>query len=1015
MVTTVASDGDKPIGFLARTLGGVVGFGARRPRLALWLMVFLGCAGVGVTASWLKLRTSRADLLAPQKTWETYTESFGGGADLVVVARTDEPNAPLIQSVLDDLGARLKREPEYFANVLYKIDQSSLRSKALQYLSSAELQSAIRRVDQFEPVLTQQQWDLLRVERLAGTLENQIRTATAQQKNADTAVAYAERMAESLNRFLEVREDDVRINTHGFKSPWPEIVSPEIEHSAQDADLAYLMSGNRRVGMLHVNPVPDTEGLDSNARSVERLRKHLTELESEYQKAAPDLHLALTGIPVLEHDELRRSGRDMLNASLIAFLAVGLLLSFGLRGMRHPMLVLIMLVNALAVTFGIATLAVGHLNILSICFAAIMIGLGVDFGIHFVTRYLFLRQELYELQESLVLTGQSVGTGILTSALTTAIAFSSAALTGYPGLAELGIIAAGGIIVCAVLTFTFLPALIALSDEHVEIDELPVPISGSFWRSAVSGFPITAICLSLLAILAVAWNAVSVRDGSVSLKVSYDSNLMNLQDGSLNSVRAERTLAEADESLLYAVAIAESRDQADRLRSDLLALPSVARVTDLSSRMPLPPGVEQKQLIAALKTKLQKMPTQTPNFTASNPEVVGVSLDRLFKSLGRSGDLKASRAAELLDEFLNNFAGLPTHQQAAVIEAYQNLTVSALLKEFQQVKKATSVDPISLEDLPEEWRNRYLRADGERQLWLIKIFPREDVWNEAALAAFVRDIRSVAPDVTGVPVQNFDSAVRMKECYQSIAIYSLVAIALFLLFDFLRPGQKLLTLVPPLLVVGFVGYTVVQRNGQLNPNLLVGIYVAMVSFIATVFDFRNLRDTLIAMIPPLGGGLMLLGLMALLNVDFNPINLIVLPLVLGIGVDDGVHMVHDYRRQLMAGSKSYTPSGDTVNAVLLTSLTSIIGFGSLMVSAHQGLKSVGIVLSVGVACCLLVALVLVPPLLVLVARYQPASFEPVIVRTRKKAADGESKENADSEGNGDSRMSRKERRRQQAA
>ncbi|MCP4506025.1 MAG: MMPL family transporter, partial [Fuerstiella sp.] len=175
------------------------------------------------------------------------------------------------------------------------------------------------------------------------------------------------------------------VNSGSFKSPWPEIVDTEIEHSAEDSDLAFLMNDDRSVGMLHVLPVSEKSATDGSAASIARLREHLAELVAEYGKLAPDLKLSATGIPALEYDELQRSGRDMINASLIAFIAVGLLLAFGLRGLRHPVLVLIMLVLALALTFGLATLAVGHLNILSICFAAIMIGLGVDFGIHFVT------------------------------------------------------------------------------------------------------------------------------------------------------------------------------------------------------------------------------------------------------------------------------------------------------------------------------------------------------------------------------------------------------------------------------------------------------------------------------------------------------------------------------------------------------------------------------------------------------------------------------------------------------
>lgn len=1026
MFRTVASDdGTTNQGFLARMLGGIVGFGARRPRLALWLMVLLGCAGVGVTVSDLRLKTSRSDLLAPDPAWTEYKRAFGGESDLVVVVKTDFANTPLIQSVLDDLGARLEREPEYFTSILYKIDQTNLRRKALQYLTEPELKSAIRRVSSFDPVLKNQEWDLLQVERLAGQLDQQIRRATANQTSADTAAAYADRLAGSLNKFLETSQDEFRLNKHGFESPWPDIVSTEVEHSAQDKDIAYLMNSNSSVGMLHVKPVADRNGVDANSLSVNRLREHLAELENEYRAVAPDLDVSLTGIPVLEHDEVRRSGRDMVNAGLIAFFAVGLLLTFGLRGMRHPMLVMIMLVNALAITFGIATLAVGHLNILSICFAAIMIGLGVDFGIHFITRYLHLRQELYELQDSLVLAGRSVGTGIFTSAATTALAFGSGALTGYPGIAELGLISAAGIMICAFQTFTFLPALIALSDEHVDIDELPVPVSGNMWRSAVAKFPLIAIALSVIGITAVAWNAVDYNDGELAFNFAYDSNLLKMQDSSLSSVQAERTLANSEESLLYAVALTESREATDELRSRLLALPTVARVSELSSRIPDPPGPARTQLIEELRSRLNQLPRATPAFEASNPEIVGAALDRLYKGLTESPNLQAHKAAESLDQFLNHLASLPTDQQSNVMDAYQNLMVSSLLQEFGEVAQATSLEPITIQDLPESWRDRYLRTEDDRKLWLVKVFPKEDVWEQDALASFVRDVRAVAPEITGAPIQQYEASVRTKECYKVIGLYSLAAIAMFLLFDFLRPGQKLLTIVPPLLVAGFVGYTSIQRKGEFNPHLLVGIYLAMVAFVATVFDFRNLRDTLLALIPPFGGGLMLLGLMAVFKIDFNPINLVVMPLVLGIGVDDGIHMVHDYRRQLSSGSKEYTPSGDTINGVLFTSLTSIVGFGSLMVSAHQGLKSVGIVLALGVACCLAVALLLIPPLLVLVARYQPASLEPVIVRTPRKKkqkveATGEQEgSSAAAEkatgGEAEKRLSRKERRRQAAA
>ncbi|MEZ6129315.1 MAG: MMPL family transporter [Planctomycetaceae bacterium] len=1008
----MATDEKPACGLFARCLGGIVGFGARRPRLALWSLVLLGCAAVGITAIDLKLQTSRAELLPADPAWEDYTKNFGGESDVTVVVQSDVPNAPMIQTALLHLSERLEREPEYFSSVLCRLNQQALRSKALQLQSTSRLKDAQWLAEYIQYGEQSGNWNHLRLDQWARFLTDQVDKGNAADKPSSNAIAYAERLSSSLNDFVQ---------TESARSPWPEFSSPALEASAQDADLAFLMNHQGTAGFLRVTPAVPSPESPTTENPIARLRYHVAEVQKAFKDEASHLNIALTGISVLESDELRHSGADIGLAAAVAFLAVALLLSLGLRGMRHPMLVLVTLVNALAITFGIVTLAVGHLSIMSICFVAITIGLGVDFGIHFVNRYLHLRQELYELEESLVLTGRSIGTGIFTSAATTAIAFGSAVLTGHPGLAELGIITALGVLVCALLSLTFLPALIALSDGPVEVDELPVPIDGRMWRSAVAGFPLSAIAVSVLGIAAIAWHAIDFdADNNLALKVRYDSNLLRLQDDNLDSVQAERRLAQAQESLLYAVAIAESRDEADELRAQFLSLPTVDRVTDLAGKLPPAVGSEKSVLIRTLASASDRVQKIRPTTEPPKLESVGQSLKALQLSLAESSDIRAKKTAMRLQQAIEGLAAVP-NQQRHLIDSYQDYFVTSLMKQFQQVGKATSLDPISAQDLPDAWRQRYVKTDGERELWLLKIYPREDVWNEASLASFVGEVRTVSPTVTGVPVRNFESSAKMKECYQMIGLYSLAAIGLFLLFDFLRPGQKLLTLIPPMLVVGFVGYTAVQRQGELNPHLLVGIYLAMVGFIATVFDFRNLRDTLIALIPPIGGGLMLLGLMALLHVDFNPINLIVLPLVLGIGVDDGIHMVHDYRRQLADRKDEYTPSGDTVNGVLLTSLTSIVGFGSLMVADHQGLKSVGVVLALGVACCLAVALILVPPLLVLVARHQPASLEPIPIRLRSPKTGSESgTTDSDGSGNGNGNsgerpLTRKEKRRQAAA
>jgi predicted RND superfamily exporter protein len=171
--------------------------------------------------------------------------------------------------------------------------------------------------------------------------------------------------------------------------------------------------------------------------------------------------------------------------------------------------------------------------------------------------------------------------------------------------------------------------------------------------------------------------------------------------------------------------------------------------------------------------------------------------------------------------------------------------------------------------------------------------------------------------------------------------------------------------VAPLALLGLAVIALPQAQLVLTPTQTLGLYLAMASAIVCIFDFANVRNALLTLVPPVGGGLMMFGLLGILGIDLNPANLIVLPLILGIGVDDGVHVIHDFRMQ---GQREYRTSSSTINAIMLTSLTSMIGFGSMMLAAHRGLASLGLVLVIGVGSCLFVSLVTLPAMLTLVSR-----------------------------------------------
>ncbi len=150
------------------------------------------------------------------------------------------------------------------------------------------------------------------------------------------------------------------------------------------SEVIYLLNQSGTMGFLKVFPVHKETGFDGATQAIEQMRTIIGEVAAEN----PEAKISLTGIPVLENDEMRKSQSDMINASIISCFGVGLLLFIGFRGFRHPVLTLLMLAAGMAWAFGYTTLTIGHLNILSVSFAVILIGLGIDFGIHYLSAIL---------------------------------------------------------------------------------------------------------------------------------------------------------------------------------------------------------------------------------------------------------------------------------------------------------------------------------------------------------------------------------------------------------------------------------------------------------------------------------------------------------------------------------------------------------------------------------------------------------------------------------------------------
>lgn len=949
------SDEHESRSMLAECLCWLTELCSRRAKLTTFLVILSAIGCIVYTVQSIKFKTDRADLIDPaatfQKRWQKYTESFGDSTDMVVVVESKKPET--IKQVLDDLGERLKADPKLFSNVLYKVEPGKLREKGLQYLAPAQLVSGLERLDEYRPVLNGR-WDLIRIDGLVPRMDSQLKRLEQQGQLEDSVLlAHTDRLAASLAATVKDRND--------FSNPWPDILPVDPRMRDEGNQTVYLLNDDGTMGFVMASPVNTARSFEGATASIDKLRTLIKQAERQF----PAVRISLTGIPVLENDEMRRSQTDSMMASIISYLGVAVILFVGFRGFLHPMLGLLMLIVGMAWSFGYTTMAVGHLNILSVSFVAILIGLGIDFSIHILARYLELRHQGLSLQEALVETSGSVGGGIVTGAVTTSLAFFCATFTEFLGVAELGIIAGGGIMLCALAAFTFLPAIVALADRNKEPRKLPTPFQARGLRYATLNHPGLVLTVSLGMIGYIGYRAFDWSGPVPKPLVVYDHNLLHLQAEGLESVEAQKHIFESsDHSLLYAISVADSAEQAREMKRRLEALPTVHHVQELASRLPEHPATQTKLLVQGFNAQLAKLPAEPPAPSPLNPADVGRVLNDLCLSMKGRTDPASRRIERNLDEFLEVLDKMPLQEQMMFLGEFQYRMAYALLAQFQAIAAASAPEPVEPSDLPAELRTRFVSPQGQ---WLLQVYPKDQVWDMEPLEKFVTDIRSVDPEVTGVPLQNFEAAQQIKNSYEVCAIYALAVIMITLLLDFSRKDRLLWNFVPPLVMTIAVAFALHHRHIAWSPGLLLLTYAGLAFGTALLVDRRAIRDSLLAIFPPAIGMGITFGLLVILDIPLNAANLIILPLILGIGVDNGVHIIHDCRSQ---AGRVYCTTPSTINAIMLTSTTTMVGFGSMMIAAHRGLYSLGAVLTIGVGACLFVSLVTLPALLTLATRHR---------------------------------------------
>ncbi len=592
-----------------------------------------------------------------------------------------------------------------------------------------------------------------------------------------------------------------------------------------------------------------------------------------------------------------------------------ILLLFAFRGLLNVIAAMVSLIVGICLSFGFATLAVGHLNILSMVFAIMLIGLGIEYGIQVVLRY----QE--ELKNGVTgMAALEIGLtsnirSIIMAAATVALAFATFAFTDFKGIAELGIIAAGGVFICVLATFTVLPAMLILLERFRKADPTkktsPLPEGegqgeGKKLQILFSN-PRTIITATAILSLACLYPTLTMR---------FDYNLMNLQAKGLQSVEyAYRLMRSKENSGYFAVVTANDKADAQKLTERLEKLPSVDHVV---SSLTFVPGQQSEKLVElaavrAVMAGIKPAPYEENLQVMALPAVFENFRDRVEKL---SKTLEAQKKAEAkpvaaflatLDAFFKTLEKEKDKNALGMLREFQGGMFAELPDKLKMLKATLEAERVIESDVPPELQKRFVGKSGKL---LLQVAPKKEIFEREPLQEFVTEVKQVVPNATGEPVMVFESLSVLRDSYLKAFIYAFIGIAIILLIN-----------------------------------------------------FKSIRYALLGTLPLAAGLLIMIGGMRLAGVSFNSANIIVLPLILGVGIDSAIYIINRYRQGNESPAQVATRSAGV--GVLLNALTILFSFGALMVAHHQGVFSIGAVMSLGMIASVAVFLAFLPALLTL--------------------------------------------------
>ena len=566
---------------------------------------------------------------------------------------------------------------------------------------------------------------------------------------------------------------------------------------------------------------------------------------------------------------------------------VGVLLLFALAFRRVGLVVyaFLPLSFGLVLAFGFAGAVVGELNALTSGFAALLVGLGIDFVIVSYGRYVEERRRGADLEAALVAMSGSSGRAVWTGAITTAATFYAFMVTDFVGLRQMGLLTGTGILFCMVSVLVLLPAMLAWREDHGRArGRTPrLVLHGLGARRLVRWSferPVLVICVCA---------ALTVITGAIAPRLEFEDAIRALRPQGNPGVQVQDEVAEYFGSgLNYTMIVLSGATEEEALELSSRAEEGARELVD-----------------SGVLTGMDGVGSLIPS--PADQAAGRAWLDRRRELLDR----------ERLHSRFEQYATEEGVRAAPFARGIDLLADAGANREPLTTSSLGAASPYM-----ERLLERYMSRNGDETKLVVYLYPPPGAWRRSAPPGASELVERLGENarLTGVNVvgERLRNGIRVDAVTASILGFVLVAILLFL-------------------------------------------------------DYRWVTSTLLSLLPLCIGLVWMLGIMVLIDIDMNFFNVFVITMIIGIGVDYGVHMVHRWREigkgpEALEGARLAAALGETGKAIVLAALSTSVGFGSLALSHYPGLRSMGIVAILGAAATALVSITLLPALVALSRR-----------------------------------------------